>query len=94
MTYKGLGRMQLKILQPMGRNSGMWPAAWKLGYRDRALMDGLHRRGLVRPIEKDVTAPDAPTQWILTDLGREALRNRPIPTHPKIDRRRKDWSAR
>ena len=93
---KAIGIQQMRILEPMGRNAGMWPPAWRLNYRDLKLMERLEERGLVRKLERDITALDLPVRWILTDLGREVLRRKTtrasVPNiQPKIDRRRKEW---
>jgi hypothetical protein len=81
----GVGRMQLRLLEPMGRHPlGGWPRKWVLNYRDRQLMLGLARRELVKP------QPQNPSiSWVLTPAGRAILDARPGPTYPVIDRRRR-----
>lgn len=90
--------MQYRILEPMGRNDGLWPNAWKLNYRDTQLMLGLERRGLVRQLDREEVAQREGQkidrrrrQWELTEEGWEALRDKAQPTEPKVDRRRKEW---
>ena len=79
------GIAQTRLLEPMSRNNGTWPTTWALKWSQSRTMDDLITLGLV-------TKADG--VYSLTATGWAALARRPIPTTPKVDRRRKDWSAR
>jgi hypothetical protein len=86
----GLGRMQLRLLEPMGRHPlGGWPRKWVLNYRDNQIMLGLARRELVKE------QPENPSiSWVLTPAGRAALDSLPKPSYPIIDRRKRNHFTR
>ena len=79
------GTAQLRLLRVMERSAGIWPAAWRLNYAQTETMRGMGDAGLVENLGG---------RWLLTDIGRKALeRSATAPTTPKVDRRRKDWTA-